>query len=813
MLNSILSDFLFAASITCCAGLLASCTTPSQHPLTPGSPALVSVQPPADRIPQYGLLEIEAFIHSATKNPFDPDDIAVHATFISPSGKTYSCPGFVLALANEERAADTFRVRFSPNETGAWRWRIVVESRGHRVESAEFKTVCIAGKSRGGIRVSTSNPRCFEFEDGNFYYPIGHNVCWNSLEQYEDQFAKMGRHGESWSRIWLAGWNCEIEWTPRDGMYEGGLGRYELRQAEKLDAIVRAAEANGLYLQLVLHEHCRLSARTNPEWHNNPYNKARGGMCEEPKDFFTDPEARRLARNRLRYIIARWGYSSHVMAWELFNEVDLTDDFRLDRDFSWHEEMVGFIRATDPHNRMVTTSYISTPNANVYRLPGIDYVMSHVYIADVISHFTYLNPVYAVFGKPHFIAEFGRHTDDGVDAQDKTGRVLHSGIWAQFMQPAGGNTMSWWWYDLIDPSDLYYHYAALAKFAEGIDRRTRDWTLETGVLESGRERVLALASPDFVLAWLYNSELLPWSENPPATPPALKGTMRFEDVADGSWNVELWDTYKGEIRSAFSVDASGGQLEFPFEAPGPDVALKLRFAGTAKPETSPRPILSYWDPRRPAQRERTRLSIPRAPKSMPVDADLNKWDGIPMHEALPNDGRAPADHSFRFAVAHDEANLYVIVRVTDREVIRRHGPGGSLWKDDCVEIWIDSRFDADVFNNMPHNPGCWQCVIAPSLEPGGKPDHMVYRHPEWNDRQFPHLEAASRITEDGYIIEARFPLKELRGAAPVEKPDMIGFNVSTCDASPTGDQKDWKHLLWQGEHEWDAREWGVGVME
>ena len=813
-MNSILSALFVAAGIACCAGLLASCTTPASHPQTAGSLELVSVQPPADHVPQYGLLEIEALVRSAAKNPFDPDEIVVNAVLTSPSGKSFICPGFVSALANEERDADTFRVRFSPNEPGVWRWRLVAESHGQRVESPEFKTTCAKSDARGGLRVSRANPLYFEFENGSFFYPIGHNVCWNSTEQYQDQFAKMGKHGENWSRIWIAAWNCEIEWTPRDGMYEGGLGRYELRQAEKLDAIVRAAEANGLYLQLVLHEHCRLSAQTNPEWHNNPYNKARGGMCDAPHDFYTHPEARRLARNRLRYIIARWGYSSHVMAWELFNEVDLTDNFRFDTDLAWHKEMIGFIRATDPHGRMTTTSYISNPNAKVYRLPEVDYVMSHVYMPDVISYFSYLNELYAPFGKPHLIGEFGRHTADGVDAQDKTGRVLHSGIWAQFMQPAGGNAMSWWWYDLIDPNDLYYHFSALAKFAEGIDRRTRHWTPETGALESGRERVLAISSPDLVLIWLYDSEILPWSEKPPATPPAMNGILRFDRVADGPWVIEQWDTYKGEIRSTLSAEASGGKIEFPFSAPGPDIAFKLRFAGEPKPDMpSPRPILTHWDPRHPVAPERTRFSIPRAPGPMPVNADLEKWAGIPMREVTPADGRSPSDHSFRFAIAHDVENLYVIARVTDREVIRRHGPGGSLWKDDCVELWVDSRFDADAFNNMPHNPGCWQFVIAPSREPGGKPDHTVYRHPDWNDRQYPHLETASRITEDGYVIEARLPLNDLRGPVLMVNPHVVGFNISTCDASPTGDQKDWKHLLWQGEHEWDAREWGVGVME
>ena len=41
-------------------------------------------------------------------------------------------------------------------------------------------------------------------------------------------------------------------------------------------------------------------------------------------DFFTDVRAKADYKNRLRYLVARYGYSTSVFAWEFFNEVCYT---------------------------------------------------------------------------------------------------------------------------------------------------------------------------------------------------------------------------------------------------------------------------------------------------------------------------------------------------------------------------------------------------------------------------------------------------------------------------------------------------------
>ncbi len=762
--------------------------------------------------PCHGRFEIEAAVTTAAANPFDPAEIAVDGLFTAPDGRILTCPGFLFELGAEGRP-DLWRVRFSPDQEGSWTWKLRVATPLNTVTSDARTLNCVASESRGGIRVSKSNPLYFEDARGDFFYPIGHNVCWNSLKEYEDQFARMNGSGENWSRIWIAAWNCEIEWAPHVSPYYGGLGWYNLENARKLDTIVDLAERNGLYLQLVLHEHCRLSAKNNPEWQNNPYNRKLGGPCDEPKDFFTNEEARRLTKNRLRYIVARWGHSSSVMAWELFNEVDLTDDFNFARDAAWHKEMAEYLKAVDPHGRMVTTSYISAPNAGTYALPAIDYTQSHIYVPDVVSHFTQIQPWFTEFGKPHFVAEFGKNTTDGVDAKDKAGRVIHSGLWAQLMQPDAGNAMSWWWYDLINPNDLYYHWAALSRFAADWDRRGENWRLLTGqlVAQNGEPlRVLALAAPERLMAWIYDPSVLPLTGKDPSP---FKGELKLKRLGSGVWTVEQWDTYDGSIIARQEVPVTNGALTVPFETQGPDTAFKLWRSSPASPEAEmPALVAETWEPRASGGPARITNAIPRLAAPIAVDGRLDDWPAIEPVRVLPGDGRSPADNSFSFMAGHDADNLYVAVTVTDNHVVRTN-PAVTVWQDDCVELWIDSRNDAGFFSNMPNNPGCYQFNIGPSLSEPGRADTITYRHPEWNNLVFPDLEAASQVTPIGYVIEVRVPLGKLRGSEPVKDAARIGFNVSTCDADPAGAETQWKHLLWQGKNEWDAREWSIGILE
>ena len=178
---------------------------------------------------------------------------------------------------------------------------------------------------------------------------------------------------------------CQFVWVLLKG-----LGRYSQQVAQRLDGIVEAAEANGIAIQLVLQHHGQFSTTTNPQWDQNPYNVNRGGMLETAETFFTDPEARRLTRNKYRYIVARWGYSPAILAWELFNEVQFTDGWRNRPEtvVAWHREMADYLYEIDPHQHLVTTSSdTGDAFAAIWNINSIDLVQHHQYGSPTIESY------------------------------------------------------------------------------------------------------------------------------------------------------------------------------------------------------------------------------------------------------------------------------------------------------------------------------------------------------------------------------------------------------------------------------------------
>jgi hypothetical protein len=190
-----------------------------------------------------------------------------------------------------------------------------------------------------------------------------------------------------------------------------------------------------VYLQIVLQYHGQYSTETNSNWDENPWNARNpDGFLDKPADFFRSEKARRLTKQKYRYIVARWGYSPAVMAWELFNEVHWVDALRFELDeplvADWHREMASFIRSVDPHGHLVTTSMDSI-RSPIY--DAMDYLQPHLYPIDILAHVRHVDSVYENLDRPVFVGEFG---DDhmALSAEEKDGGIsVVPPMWAGVM--------------------------------------------------------------------------------------------------------------------------------------------------------------------------------------------------------------------------------------------------------------------------------------------------------------------------------------------------------------------------------------------
>jgi hypothetical protein len=237
--------------------------------------------------------------------------------------------------------------------------------------------------------------------------------------------------------------------------------------------VLKLAERRGMYLMLCLDSYNELRLARDgatPFWEQTPQNAANGGPLRQPGDFWSNPEMDRLYRIKLRYLVARYGACTHVMAWEFWNEVDIVSPSAWDEEKvrAWHERMARHLRGLDPYRHLITTSFShSNGKPSIDRLPELDFVQTHTYGAtDMPNEMVDRQRQKAAYHKPHYVGECGIGDQQ---TADKAGIGLHNALWSGLFSGGAGSAMFWWWDSYIDPNDLYRHFAGLARFISDTD--------------------------------------------------------------------------------------------------------------------------------------------------------------------------------------------------------------------------------------------------------------------------------------------------------------------------------------------------------
>lgn len=451
-------------------------------------PAAVRPRQSATVVRQYQRMEIALPIRVAYANPFDPEEVEVVAEVQTPSGRTFRVPGFYYQPYARSRDAAgrevltpsgqaVFRMRIVSGEVGRHRYRIMLgDISGLRSVGSGGFTV-LPGASKGYVRRSPVTPYYLQYDRGDAYFPIGENLCWpggGGTYDYDQWMRRLADHRANYLRLWLVNeWNAlGLEHLPRSEGDGNGLGRYDQEAAWRIDYVLEQAERLGLHVLMCIDSFNSLATGTYGMWDRYPYNAIHGGPCERPGDFFRNEEAKRLFRQRLRYLVARWGYSPAVFAWEFWNEVDIVSEYDSAAVAAWHQEMARYLRSVDPWVHLITTSHARTEgDPAVDSLPEMDLVQSHHYgshdLAGIIARVS--REKAAAYGKPHYFGEFGADWLAYGDLTDADGVHLHNGLWAAMLSGSAGTAMLWWWDNYVDPQQLYYHFAPVAAFAETVD--------------------------------------------------------------------------------------------------------------------------------------------------------------------------------------------------------------------------------------------------------------------------------------------------------------------------------------------------------
>jgi hypothetical protein len=421
--------------------------------------------------------------------------------------------------------------------------------------------------------LSTNRIKCYSSPDNVEYSPINieFSQTWNTYENWQRMFIVCMHElpeGTNYLKVefienlegTLEIGNIQIEYgEPKDVLDAPGLGRYYEKTAERLDEILRLSEEKGLYVMLTIDNHGIFKDfidvwASNAEWRTNPYNAVNGGPCESPADFFTNAEAKRIYKNKLRYLVARWGYSTHIACWEFFNEVDNVlnwQDIPPLAIVNWHKEMADYLKQVDPYGHLISTSVTSKDIKGLWDIESLDFTQHHNYGPTDDMKKSILKYV-ELFKKPDVVGEFAiGYKGPGKDYPIELYEIeLHNGLWRGMFSPTPVLPLSWWW-EWHYHYNHYFHLRIAADFSSlmlvgnddilrGIAVSSVDAGIETMGLKSGND----------LFIWFRNS-----SEEA-----KTDLVLNIEETGNISYLMRYYDTWTGNFSNDMEIELMNGQL-------------------------------------------------------------------------------------------------------------------------------------------------------------------------------------------------------------------------------------------------------------
>ncbi|MGB5933516.1 MAG: hypothetical protein WBH57_10680, partial [Anaerolineae bacterium] len=122
-----------------------------------------------------------------------------------------------------------WKIRFAPQETGTWQYRIRATDASGTVETTAQSFTVTPSSSRGFIRVSPNDPRYFEFSDATPFIGVGHNEGFDPLRftsETDEKFQTFATNRVNFFRIWMSGasivGSAWAPWSSHHLDYEGG---------------------------------------------------------------------------------------------------------------------------------------------------------------------------------------------------------------------------------------------------------------------------------------------------------------------------------------------------------------------------------------------------------------------------------------------------------------------------------------------------------------------------------------------------------------------------------------------------------------
>ncbi len=520
-------------------------------------------------VKKYEKFEIKLDLkNTGIENPYNPADIDVYALFTSPSGKKIKINGFYANFGE----VNQWKIRFSPNETGDYKYQVFVNDAGGTGESTVSGFSAVESEHHGWIKPAEKNPHYFQNDDGTSFYAIGVYSPWGNSQQRFETFAK---YDANLLAIWDITYGGFVNGS---GLIEEELGRYNQEKLGRIDSMLSILEKDDIKLMFAIWPHDLFSETVwAAQWRQNPYSQ-----LIDVEDVYSDSLVWEYQKQKYRYLIARFAHSRSWGIWELINEMNGTDGWAKGRHqecYDWVEKSDKFFKENDPYNHPTTASfsggfteyrkplYERNDIPNIHMYPAQGWEMK--YPADTMRSGVY-NYAWASkrfwddFEKPAIFGESGANLEY-YQPRDKNYHIhYHNTLWATLTNGLAGIPV-WWDFPVLNEQD-WQQLKHISAFTAEIDFANLPWKPISADVKGAD--IFAMLTETKAFGWIRSYE----KENVSGSIIALSG------LANGSYNIEWYNTWTGEKVKSEKSDSKNSELilTVPKLKEGkPDIAFKI----------------------------------------------------------------------------------------------------------------------------------------------------------------------------------------------------------------------------------------------
>jgi len=444
------------------------------------------------------------------------------------------------------------------------------------------------------IQVAEGAPY-FVDEQGKAWTPIGQNdaISWPELEglfrrrdlpAVEDHLRWLKAHGVNCLRLMLE--YAQV----RHRYFERPAGRFVPAMVQLWDDLFALCERLDMRILLTPVDTFWMWRH----WKHLPWNQANGGPLRHMGEALTCPATRQLIKDRLEFVVRRWGGSGALFAWDLWNEIhpaqsgnEVTcwDDFI--HDLSAHVRRLETELYGRSHPQTVSIfgpelllqpGHAPAMRESLFRHSDLDFASIHIYAAGAID-----NPrdtVRPALRMGEIVAESLDEIRDRRPFFDSEHGPIYSFInkkktlpapfddeyfrhlaWAHLASGGAGGGMRWPNRNphVLTPG-MRLAQRAMASFLPEIDWPRFARRNLSAAIRARHVHAFACGDDRQALVWLLRRDSVGSDGRLRRDAVPVKTSFAVPGLAPGSYRVRGWDTEQGRLVEEIVATSDGGDL-------------------------------------------------------------------------------------------------------------------------------------------------------------------------------------------------------------------------------------------------------------